>query len=111
MNGLDKISRLSVPADPNMIDRRTGKKRRVTKKLKIALQALSRGEAPTAKAAAEKAGLSADYLYRALSLPHVRSYAIEQIQTLKASGALLASPGLPSCFVQIAITFPWTQQN
>ena len=82
-----------MPADP-LIDRRSGKKRRVTKKMKIALRALMRGEARTATAAAEKAGLSADYLYRALALPHVRAYAIEQIQTLKASGALLAMPRL-----------------
>ena len=73
MSMLEKITRFPTPAaDPNMIDRRTGQKRRVTKKLKIAIQTLARGEAPTAKAAAAKAGLSDDYVYRALALPHVR---------------------------------------
>ena len=95
MSVLDKIPRLAAPADPSsLIDWRSGRKKRVTKKLKIVIQALLRGESRTTAAAAEKAGLSADYVYRALALPHVRAFVVEQIATLKASGALLAMPRL-----------------
>ena len=93
MSGL--LPRKSLPPDERgLVDRRTGQPRRVTPKMRKAVRLLLDGSCRTLKAAAERVGVSAEYLSRALRQPHVLQYVDEQARVQLATGKMLASARL-----------------
>jgi hypothetical protein len=88
----------SLPAAPRstifdpIIDRRSGRPRKVTKAMRMPIRSLLDGRCKTVAAAAERAGLSADYCCRALGQPHVAAFVqLEARKLLNNEGALRAS--------------------
>jgi hypothetical protein len=64
------------------------KERRVTRRIRHAVEALVRGDAKTQKQAAEQAGLSRETLCRALKEAHVRAYLERRVkETIATSQA------------------------
>ena len=94
MSALAKISRLPVPADPSMIDGRTGKLKRVPPKVRKAVRLLLEGSATKIKAAADQVGLHPDSLSRAFRAPHVKLYVDERTRALLDSGKTIAAARL-----------------
>ena len=95
MAGLAKVSLPPVPAgDSSLIDRRNGKPKRITPKVRKAVRLLLDGSCRTLKAAAEQVGVSAEYISRALRQPHVLAYVDEQARARLAAGKMLATSRL-----------------
>lgn len=81
-----------VVSDPAaLVDGRSGRPRRVSKKIKQAIRGLLDGKYRTQSAAAIGESLSGDYLQRALHKPHVLSYIDVQVQKMLQSGKLRAT--------------------
>jgi hypothetical protein len=76
------------------IDKRSGKPRRITAKVKKAVRLLNTGECTTLKAAAERAGLHPYHLSRAFKLPHVQLYIDESTRDTLATGKMLGAARL-----------------
>jgi hypothetical protein len=91
VSGLPKIDDPPTLADPRAIDQRSGKPKRVTKKLKHAVRLMLTGECITLKAAAERAKISPEHFSRSLRQPHVRVYLDEQCNSELAAGKPLAA--------------------
>ena len=96
MAGLAKsISTLPVPAgDPSLIDRRNGRPKRITAKVKKAVGLLLNGEVTTLKAAAERAKVHPDYLSRSFRKPHVALFIDAEARARLATGKLAATSRL-----------------
>ena len=92
MTGLAKISRLPGPADPSsLIDGRTGKKKRVTRKVAKAIGLMLEGVTPTLTGAAGQVDMHPDSLSRALKQPHVKIYLDDRTRALLDSGKTIAA--------------------
>jgi hypothetical protein len=68
------MQELAIPAEASGKATAKGKQRRVPAKVKYAVDLLFSGECKTQKAAAERAGLTREYLNRALAQDHVNDY-------------------------------------
>lgn len=79
-----------IPADA-LIDRRSGKPRRIPKAIRRAIELIRSGEVTTIKAAAERVSMNADYLGRALTTPHIQAFLARKARENIATGALRAS--------------------
>ena len=85
----------TAPAAPDaFIDRRSGKPRRITAKVKKAVRLLNTGECITLKAAAERAGLHPDHLSRSFKLPHVQRYIDQATRDTLTTGKMLGAARL-----------------
>ena len=92
MTGLTKITRFSIPADPSsLIDGRTGKRKRVTRKVARAIGLMLEGRATTYTAAAGQVDMHPDSLSRALKQPHVKRHLDERTQALLDFGKTIAA--------------------
>ena len=95
MAGLAKVFALPVPAgDLALIDRRSGKPKRITAKVKKAVGLLLNGDVNTLKAAAERANVSPEYLSRAFRQPHVVVFIDAEARARLATGKLAATSRL-----------------
>src|SRR5687768_7841143 len=95
MAGLAKMSPLPVPAgDLALIDRRNGKPRRITARVKKAVALLLNGDVTTLKAAAERAKVHPDYLSRSFRKPHVALFIDAEAKARLATGKLAATSRL-----------------
>ena len=93
MSGL--LPRKSLaPDERGLVDRRTGQPRRVTPKVRRAVRLLLDGSCRTLKAAAERVGVSPEYISRALRQPHVLNFVDEQARAQLATGKMLATSRL-----------------
>lgn len=95
MAGLAKVFALPVPAgDLTLIDRRSGKPKRITAKVKKAVSLLLNGDVTTLKAAAERAKVHPDYLSRSFHKPHVALFIDAEARARLATGKLAATSRL-----------------
>lgn len=95
MAGLKRETSLAATVDPRAIDRRSGKPKRVPKKLKEVIRLLLDGTCKTVKAAGERAGLTSEsYLSVALRQPHVLAYIDERTRGTLAEGKTIAAARL-----------------
>lgn len=82
-----------APADA-MIDKRSGKPRRVPKKIKHAVRLMLTGEVTQVKAAAERVGLSREHLSKSLAMPHVQVFIDHETRKTISAGKLRAGARL-----------------
>ena len=81
--------------DPSaMVDRRNGKPKRVTAAMRKVITLLLDGECRTVKAAGARAGLTPEYLSRALRKPHIRAYLDERTRASLDEGKTIAAARL-----------------
>lgn len=82
-----------IPADA-LIDRRSGKPKRIPKAVKHAIRLLATGEVTTVKAAAQRVGLTREWLSRSLGLPHVQVFYAQKTREIIAAGQMRAGARL-----------------
>lgn len=80
----------AIPAAA-LIDKRTGKPKRVSKQVKQLIRLILSGECTTAKAAAERVGISADWARASMALPHVQVFITEERRRTIAQASLRAA--------------------
>jgi hypothetical protein len=80
--------------DPALVDRRNGKPKRPSKRLRRVIALMLTGKCRTVTAAAKHAGLSDERCYRALREPHVTNFMRAQVAGHLAAGTLRASARL-----------------
>jgi hypothetical protein len=78
-----------VPSDA-LIDRRSGKPKRVPKAVRHAIRLIESGEVTTIKAAAERTGLSREHLSKSLAMPHVQAFIAQRTRETIGAGLLRA---------------------
>jgi hypothetical protein len=85
---------LPASVDPAAIDQRTGKPKRISAKVKRAVDLLLTGACTTQVAAAERAGLHEKHLSRAFKQPHVIAHIDQRTRAHLSEGKLVASARL-----------------
>jgi hypothetical protein len=88
MSGIDLPA---LSADGADAARQLVRQKRIPKAIRIACEALTSGDSKTVTAAAEKAGISREYLSRRLSEPHVAEYLRQKAMRVVAIAAGRAS--------------------
>lgn len=79
-----------VPTDA-LIDKRTGKPKRIPAKVRRAIKLIATGECTTTKAAAERVGMHPDWLRRVLAMPHVGTFIARTARETIGAAQLRAS--------------------
>lgn len=79
---------------PDAIDGRSGKPKRVPRKVRHAIRLILSGEVTTVKAAAERAGLSREHLSKSLGMPHIEAFIASESRKTIAHGKMRASARL-----------------
>ena len=87
------MSREPAPlgVDPALIDRRSGQPRKISKRLQEAIRLIETGSVRTIKAAAERAGLSYNYLVEALRKPATEAFIAQKRRQNVTAASLRAS--------------------
>jgi hypothetical protein len=80
----------AIPAQA-LVDKRTGKPKRISKPVKQLIRLILSGECKTAKAAAERVGLTPDWARASLALPHVQVFISEERRRTIAQASLRAA--------------------
>jgi hypothetical protein len=93
MAGLKAVD-VAAGVDPRRIDRRSGKLKRVSEKVRRAVDLLLSGACATQAAAAERVGLDHRHLSRMFRAPHVRDYIDDRTRSFLNDGKLVASARL-----------------
>jgi hypothetical protein len=95
MSLVENITNRAPTAPPSaMIDQRSGKPKRVPRKVRHAVRLILTGEVTNIKAAAERVGLSREHLSRCLGMPHVEVFSALEARKTIAAGKLRASARL-----------------
>ena len=92
MTALQRI--LETPAvipESALIDRRSGKPKRIPRKIANAIRLIETGEVKTVKAAAERVGLSREHLSISLGKPHIQAFLTQRSRQTIGAGVLRAS--------------------
>jgi len=92
LNGLTKHEAAYDPAA--LVDKRSGKPKRVSKKMREVIHGLQDGTYRTKKAAAIACGLTDGYIYNAFRQDHIRKYIDDRTLQLLRAGKLRASQRL-----------------
>lgn len=79
-----------VPSDA-LIDKRSGKPKRIPKTVRHAIRLIESGEVTTIKAAAERVGLSREHLSKSLAMPHIQAFLTQRANENIGAGVLRAS--------------------
>lgn len=74
-----------------LIDKRTGKPKRVSKTAKQLIRLVISGECKTVQAAAERVGMHGDWARRMMSLPHVQVFIADERRRTIAQASLRAA--------------------
>lgn len=92
MSALQRITETpaTIP-ERALIDRRTGKPKRVPRKVANAIRLIETGEVTTIKAAAERVGLSREHLSVSLGKPHIQAFITQRARQTIGAGALRAA--------------------
>lgn len=90
------LQQIRTGAEPigNAIEHKPSKLPRVPKAIRHAIRLLTTGECTTVKAAAERAGISREWLSRNLTKDHVRVFAARETRETIAAGMMRASARL-----------------
>jgi hypothetical protein len=92
MTALQRITE-TPPVIPEhaLIDKRTGKPKRVPRKVANAIRLIETGEVTTIKAAAERVGLSREHLSISLGKPHIQVFLAQRARQTIGAGVLRAA--------------------
>lgn len=83
----------TAPSDA-LIDKRSGKVKRVPRKVRHAIRLMLTGEVTQIKAAAERVGLSREHLSKTIGMPHVQVFIDQETRKTISAGTLRAGARL-----------------